>query len=120
MLMMVKVVLSMTDHGFTKMIEDIEAGHVNLVVVKDLSRFGRVASGIDDYILEYFKMKRIRFIAVGDNLDSVASANFEDDVSFRAFFNEWFLRDCSKKTKLGKHNKAKEGKVMSTYPKYRI
>ena len=96
--------------GFVEMINDIDAGRINMVVVKDLSRFGRVASGIDEYIIEYFQMKGVRF----------TSANFEDDVKLRAFFNEWFLRDCSKKTKDGKHNKALQGKVMATYPKYRI
>lgn len=103
---------------FVRMINDIDEGHVNLVVVKDLSRFGRVASGIDEYIEEYFQLKGIRFISVNENLDSKTSANFHDDIKFRAFFNEWFLRDCSKKTKDGKINKAKQGKVMTTYPKY--
>ena len=55
-----------------------------------------------------------------ENLDSKTSANFHDDIKIRAFFNEWFLRDCSKKTRDGKHNKALQGKVMCTYPKYRI
>lgn len=110
----------MIDHGFNKMIEDVEAGHINLVIVKDLSRFGRVASGIDDYIEEYFQMKGVRFIAVNENLDSKTSSNFEDDIKIRAFFNEWFLRDCSKKTRDGKHMKALQGKVMATYPKYRL
>lgn len=106
--------------AFVEMINDIDAGYVNLVVVKDLSRFGRVASGIDDYIEEYFQIKGVRFIAVNENLDSKTSANFHDDIKIRAFFNEWFLRDCSKKTRDGKHNKATQGKVMATYPKYRI
>lgn len=106
--------------GFVEMIDDIDAGHINMVVVKDLSRFGRVASGIDDYIIEYFQLKGVRFIDVNENLDSKTSANFEEDVKLRAFFNEWFLRDCSKKTRDGKHNKALQGKVMATYPKYRI
>lgn len=118
MLMMVKAVLFMIDHGFTKMLDDVEAGHINLVIVKDLSRFGRVASGIDDYIEEYFQMKGVRFIAVNENLDSKTSSNFQDDIKIRAFFNEWFLRDCSKKTKDGKHTKALQGKVMCTYAKY--
>lgn len=105
---------------FRRMIDDIEAGHINMVIVKDLSRFGRVASGIDDYIEEYFQLKGVRFVAVNENLDSKTSANFHDDIKIRAFFNEWFLRDCSKKTRDGKHNKALQGKVMCTYPKYRI
>ena len=104
--------------AFVKMINDIDAGYVNMVVVKDLSRFGRVASGIDDYIEEYFQIKGVRFISVNENLDSKTSANFHDDIKIRAFFNEWFLRDCSKKTRDGKHNKALRGKVMATYPKY--
>lgn len=37
---------------------------------------------------------------------------------FRAFFNEWFLRDCSKKVKNGKKTRAKEGKIMTTYATY--
>ena len=75
----------MIDHGFTKMLDDVEAGHINLVIVKDLSRFGRVASGIDDYIEEYFQMKGVRFIAVNENLDSKTSSNFQDDIKIRAF-----------------------------------
>ncbi len=104
--------------AFVEMIKDIDAGYVNMVIVKDLSRFGRVASGIDDYIEEYFQLKGVRFVSVNENLDSKTSANFHDDIKIRAFFNEWFLRDCSKKTRDGKHNKALRGKVMSTYPKY--
>ncbi len=105
---------------FMRMIDDIEAGHINMVVVKDLSRFGRVASGIDDYVIDYFRLKGVRFIDVNESLDSKTSANFDEDVKLRAFFNEWFLRDCSRKTKAGKHHKALKGKVMATYPKYRI
>lgn len=63
-------------------------------------------------------MKGVRFIAVNENLDSKASLNFQDDIKIRAFFNEWFLRDCSKKTRDGKHTKALQGKVMATYAKY--
>lgn len=103
---------------FQEMIRDIEDGYINMVVVKDLSRFGRVASGIDKYIEEYFQEKRVRFVSVSENLDSFESANFQDDIKIRAFFNEWFLRDASKKTRAGKHNKALMGKVMVTYPKY--
>ncbi len=120
MLMMEKAVLFTIDLGFSEMINDVEEGHINMVVVKDLSRFGRVASGIDDYIEEYFQLKGVRFVAVNENLDSKTSANFHDDIKIRAFFNEWFLRDCSKKTRDGKHNKALQGKVMATYPKYRL
>lgn len=106
--------------GFNEMISDIEEGHINMVVVKDLSRFGRVAAGIDKYIEEYFQMKGVRFIAVNESLDSKTSANFHDDIKIRAFFNEWFLRDASKKSRAGRRVNALQGKVMTTYPKYRL
>ncbi len=44
----------------------------------------------------------------------------EEITQFKAFFNEWFLRDTSKKIKNGKKTRAKEGKVMTMYPTYRI
>ena len=44
----------------------------------------------------------------------------EKITQFKAFFNEWFLRDTSKKIRNGKKTRAKEGKVMTTYPTYRI
>ena len=44
----------------------------------------------------------------------------EEITQFKAFFNEWFLRDTSKKIRNGKKTRAKEGKVMTTYPTYRI
>lgn len=39
-------------------------------------------------------------------------------VQFKSFFNEWYLRDTSRKVRNGKRIRAKEGKVMSTYPTY--
>ena len=79
---------------FNRMIKDIENKKINLVIVKDLSRFGRLSSKI--------------------------SETSEDMVQFKAFFNEWFLRDTSRKVRNGKKTRAREGKVMTTYPTYRI
>ena len=44
--MMAILVLILIDHGFKKMIADIEAGKINMVVVKDLSRFARTSGGL--------------------------------------------------------------------------
>lgn len=106
--------------GFNEMIADIDAGRINLVIVKDLSRFGRLSSKITYYLEEYFIEKGVRFIAIADGIDTGFIETSEDMVQFRAFFNEWFLRDTSKKVKNGKKTRAKEGKVMTTYPTYRI
>lgn len=105
--------------GFKKMIQDIEDGKINMVIVKDLSRLGRVSSRVTYYTDEYFPEKRIRFIAVADAIDSGLQDTSGDEMAqFKAFFNEWFLRDVSKKIRTGKKARAKSGKVMVTYPTY--
>ena len=61
--------------GFQQMLSDIEAGHVNCVIVKDLSRLGRDTIDTGYYIEQYFRIRNIRFIAVNENFDT---ANSED------------------------------------------
>ena len=106
--------------NFNQMIKDIENKKINLIIVKDLSRFGRLSSKISYYLDEYFAVKGVRFIAVTDEIDTGYVETSEDMVSFKAFFNEWYLRDTSKKVSNGKKARAKEGKVMVTYPTYRL
>ena len=105
---------------FNRMIQDIENKKINMVIVKDLSRFGRLSSQISYYLEEYFIEKGVRFIAVTDDIDTGNSETSEEMMNFKAFFNEWFLRDTSKKIRNGKKTRAKEGKVMTTYPTYQI
>ena len=105
---------------FKRLIKDIENKRINLVVVKDLSRFGR-ASNVSYYLDEYFPEKGVRFIAINDDIDTgdmIGFENAQDMIQFKTFFNEYFLRDTSKKIKKGKQARAKEGKVMATYPTY--
>ena len=105
---------------FNRMIADIEDEKINMVIVKDLSRFARTSIGIDKYIEEYFTEKGVRFIAIADGIDTGHIESSEEMLKFKAFFNEWFLRDTSKKVKNGKKIRAKEGRVMTTYPTYRL
>lgn len=103
---------------FNRMIKDIENKKINLIVVKDLSRFGRLSSKISYYLEEFFIEKGVRFIAVTDDIDTGHIETSEEIVQFKAFFNEWFLRDTSRKVRNGKKTRAKEGKIMTTYPTY--
>lgn len=105
---------------FNRMIKDIENKKINLIIVKDLSRFGRLSSKISYYLEELFIEKGVRFIAVTDDIDTGHIETSEEMVQFKAFFNEWFLRDTSRKVRNGKKTRAKEGKVMTTYPTYRL
>ena len=56
--------------GFQQMLSDIEAGLINCVIVKDLSRLGRNVIDTGYYIERYFPMQKVRFIAVNDRYDS--------------------------------------------------
>ena len=103
---------------FNRMIKDIENKKINLIIVKDLSRFGRLSSKISYYLEEFFIEKGVRFIAVTDDIDTGHIETSEEMVQFKAFFNEWFLRDTSRKVRNGKKTRAKEGKVMTTYATY--
>ena len=105
---------------FNRMIKDIENKKINLVITKDLSRLGRLSSQISYFLEEYFIEKGVRYIALTDDIDTGDIQNSEDMVQFKSFFNEWFLRDTSRKVRNGKRARAKEGKVMVTYPTYRI
>ena len=105
---------------FNQMIQDIENKKINLIIVKDLSRFGRLSSKISYYLEEFFIEKGVRFIAVTDDIDTGSIETSEDMMQFKAFFNEWFLRDTSRKVRNGKKTRAREGKVMTTYPTYRL
>ena len=58
--------------GFQQMLSDIEAGHVNCVIVKDLSRLGRNTIDTGYYIEQYFRIRSVRFIAVNENFDTAA------------------------------------------------
>lgn len=104
--------------SFNQMIKDIEDKKINLVIVKDLSRFGRLSSKISYYLEEFFIEKGVRFIAVADGIDTGNIETNEEMVQFKAFFNEWYVRDTSRKVRNGKRTRAREGKVMTTYATY--
>ena len=83
--------------SFQKMLSDIDEGKIDLVIVKDLSRFGRNYVETGMYV-QRFTERNIRFIAADDNYDSLTNG---DDLLFpiKNVVNEMYARDVSKKTK---------------------
>ena len=94
--------------AFKRMIEDVEAGRVGAVIVKDMSRFGRDYLRVGMYTEIMFVGKDIRFIAVNDNVDSERGEN--DFTAIRNLFNEFYSRDTSKKIRAVFQSKMKNGK----------
>lgn len=81
--------------GFQAMLADIEAGLVGTVIVKDMSRLGRNYLQVGMYTEMIFPQKNVRFIAINDGVDSAQGDN--DFAPLRNIFNEWLVRDTSKK-----------------------
>jgi len=101
--------------GFNKMMDEVATGNVGIVIVKDLSRFGRDHLRVGLYT-ESLRECGVRFIAVQDNVDT---ANGEDDFTpFRNIINEWAARDSSRKVKAVMRNKGMSGKRLTTAPIY--
>ena len=102
--------------GFQEMLSDIEAGKIGTVIVKDMSRLGRNYLQVGMYTEMVFPQNGVRFIAVNDTVDS---ANGDNDLTpLRNLFNEWFVRDTSKKIRASKRAKGMSGKPTTSQPVY--
>ena len=104
--------------GFQAMLADIEAGKVGTVIVKDMSRLGRNYLQVGFYTEMLFPQKGVRFIAVNDNVDSASEGMDNDFTPLRNLFNEWLVRDTSKKIKTVKKSKGMSGKPVTSKPVY--
>ena len=96
--------------GFLSMMEEVEAGNVECIVVKDMSRLGRDYLKVGQ-ILEILRQKGVRLIAVNDGVDS--SQGDDDFIPFRNIMNEWYARDTSKKIKSTFKTKGMMGKHLT-------
>ena len=102
--------------GFQSMLADIEAGLVGTVIVKDMSRLGRNYLQVGMYTEMIFPQKNVRFIAINDGVDSAQGEN--DFAPLRNIFNEWLVRDTSKKIRAVKRSKGMSGKPITSKPVY--
>ena len=94
--------------GFAALLEEIEAGRVETLVVKDLSRFGRNYLQVGYYTEILFPKKGVRFIAINNNVDSAAPQD-NDFTPFLNIMNEWYAKDTSNKIKAIFKSRMKDG-----------
>ena len=82
---------------FKRMMDEIEAGNINCVITKDLSRFGREHIMMGYYLEFVFPRLKVRYIAVNDNEDT--DKGLSDFVPFKNLINEFMAKDTSRKEK---------------------
>ncbi len=106
--------------SFKRMIRDIEAGRIDCVVVKDLSRFGRNFVEAGRYIDQIFPALGIRFIAVNDNYDSINGRTSSDKIliPFKNLINDAYCRDISIKVRSQLDIKRKKGDFIGSFAVY--
>ena len=105
--------------GVTRLLEDAKTGKINLIIVKDLSRFGRNYIQVGQYIDYIFPTYNIRFIALNDNVDTFnQNSTAMDMMPIMNVFNEWHAANTSKKIKAVIEANAKAGKYRVTFAPY--
>ncbi|MFR9308717.1 DUF4368 domain-containing protein [Hydrogeniiclostridium mannosilyticum] len=102
--------------GWNEMIRLSEAGKVQTVIVKDMSRMGRDYLKVGYYTESFFAERDIRYIAINDGVDSDKGDN--DFTPFRNLFNDFYARDTSKKIRAVMRAKGNAGEHLCTNPPY--
>lgn len=97
--------------AFKRLIQEIEAGHVDTVIVKDMSRFGRDYLMVGFYTDMFFPDKDIQFIAVNESYDTKNANN--DFIPFINFINDYYAKDTSRKIRAIFESRMKDGKRCS-------
>lgn len=110
------------DDGFTgsnfhrpawqKLITDIENKKVDTIITKDLSRMGRDYIKMGEYIEKVFPERNIRYIAVNDDIDTLYETPGLEFLQFKLVFNDYYLKDTSKKIKKVLKTKKEKGEFL--------
>ena len=98
---------------FNRMLDDIEAGKIDVVITKDLSRLGRDHLKVGHFTEIYFPMKNVRYIALNDGVDT---ANRNNDIAaLKNVMNEFYSRDISRKIRSSFRARSKAGLYRCSY-----
>ena len=103
--------------AWKRMLSDIEAGKVGIVLAKDMSRIGRDYLQTGFYTEVMFRERGVRFIAIGNGVDS-ADKSSSEFAPFLNIMNEWYLRDCSRKQCAAYQARGRAGKPTSNHALY--
>ncbi|MGB4091014.1 MAG: recombinase family protein [Ruminococcus flavefaciens] len=105
--------------GVRQLLDDAKSGKINLILCKDLSRFGRNYIEVGQYIDYIFPSFNIRFIALSDNVETLdRNSTAMDLMPIMNLFNEWHAANTSKKVRSVLAQNAKEGKYIASFAAY--
>ena len=96
--------------GFLAMMEEVEAGRVEAIVIKDMSRLGRDYLKVGQ-VMEILRQRGVRLIAINDGVDSLKGD--DDFTPFRNIMNEFYARDTSRKIRSVFKSKGMSGKHLT-------
>ena len=106
--------------GFQQMLSDIEAGLIDCVIVKDLSRLGRNSIDTGYYIEQYFRAHQTRFIALTDQFDTADASNLHGGIMLplKNMINEAYALDIGRKIKAQARQAMKDGEYIGARAPY--
>ncbi|MDD3221000.1 MAG: recombinase family protein [Lachnospiraceae bacterium] len=123
------LVATYTDNGFTgtdfdrpawqELMQKVQSGEVNCIVVKDLSRLGRNYIETGEFLEKICPFFGIRFIAVNDGFDTeTVESNGQLSVSLSNIINDYYAKDISRKVSSALRNKMEQGEYIGSWEKY--
>lgn len=106
--------------GVKALLDEVRAGNIQCIIVKDLSRFGRNYIDIGDYLEQIFPFLGVRFISVNDRFDS---NDFDGttgglDVGFRNLIYSLYSKDLSQKVRSAKKTRMEKGEFIGSHAPY--
>lgn len=106
--------------GFERLMQDIRCRHVDCIIVKDFSRFGRSYIEMGNYLEKIFPFLGVRFISVTDNFDSLKAGRNPDmlGINLKNLMNELYAKDIAIKVKRSKQMKWEQGSYTGGIPPY--
>ncbi|MEZ3425527.1 MAG: recombinase family protein [Lachnospiraceae bacterium] len=106
--------------GFKAMTEAARSGGINVIAVKDFSRFGRDYLEVGRYLEFIFPVMQVRFISVNDNYDSnnQAGATGGMGMALKNLVYSIYSRDLAKKVRTAQHTRVKNGEFIASFAPY--
>ena len=95
--------------AWEQLMKDIEEKKIDTIITKDLSRMGRDYIKMGEYIEKVFPEKGIRYIAINDDIDTLYETPGLDYLQFKLMFNDFYIKDGSKKIRKIMKNKKEQG-----------